>query len=260
MTRLPVSVCLISGAEAHRIGRALASVSGWASEVLVVLNEEVNDGTDILCEEQGAKVFRERWKGYVAQKNSVADKAVGPWILSLDADEEVPASLWGEIAKTLEDPEKNEGYAAFDFPRCSYYFGRWIRYGDWYPDRCIRLWRKGKARWAGRQVHEKLRVDGCIGRLHHDLLHYTTETINHQIAKTVKYADYFAEQWLEQARPVGFRDLVFRPGWRFVRGYFFRLGFLDGWQGLTIAWLTAFYTFLRYARAREALSQRNTQQ
>jgi glycosyltransferase involved in cell wall biosynthesis len=97
MTRLPVSVCLISGAEAHRIGRALASVSGWASEVLVVLNEEVNDGTDILCEEQGAKVFRERWKGYVAQKNSVADKAVGPWILSLDADEEVPASVGSDM-------------------------------------------------------------------------------------------------------------------------------------------------------------------
>ena len=252
MARLPVSVCMISGAEAQRIGRALESVSDRASEVIVVLNEDVHDGTDTLCEARGAKVFREPWKGYVAQKNSAAEKASCPWILSLDADEEVPPVLWAEIAAVIGDPARNRPYAAFKFPRCSYYCGRWIRHGDWYPDRCIRLWKKGYAHWVGNGIHERLKVDGCIGRLHHDLLHYTAETINHQIAKTVKYADVFAQRCLDQAKPVYFLDLLIRPSWRFVRGYVLRLGFMDGWQGFTIAWLTAFYTFLRYVRAREA--------
>src|ERR1051325_7435366 len=146
MARLPVSVCMISGAEAHRISRALESVSDWAGEVLVVLNEEVQDGTDRICTERGAQVFREPWKGYVAQKNAVAAKASYPWILALDADEEVPAALWEEIAMTLQNPELNGPYEAFEFPRCSFYCGRWIRHGDWYPDRVVRLWRKGAAR------------------------------------------------------------------------------------------------------------------
>ena len=252
MAKLPISVCMISGSEAGRIGRALQSVADWTGEVIVLLNEDVRDGTDALCEARGAKVFREPWKGYVAQKNSAAEKASYPWILSLDADEEVPLALWAEIAAMLDDPGKSRPYAAFDFPRCSYYCGRWIRHGDWYPDRCIRLWKKGLARWLGNEIHEKLQVDGCIGRLHHDLLHYTAETINYQIAKTVRYADAFAQHRLDQAKAVHFLDLLARPLWRFIRGYVFRLGFMDGWQGFAIAWLTAFYTFLRYVRAREA--------
>jgi hypothetical protein len=88
--------------------------------------------------------------------------------------------------------------------------------------------------------------------LRHDLLHYTTETINHQIAKTVRYADDFVRHRAEQGKTVTFLDLLVRPAWRFWRGYLFRLGFLDGWQGFTIAWLTAFYTFLRYVKVRES--------
>jgi glycosyltransferase involved in cell wall biosynthesis len=170
MAKLPVSVCLISGAEVGRIGRALESAADWASEVIVVLNEEVHDGTEALCLAHGAKVYREPWKGYVGQKNSAADKASCPWILSLDADEEVTPALWNEIATTLASPAKNGRYAAFDFPRYSFYCGRWIRHGDWYPDRVRRLWRKGSAAWAGIDIHERLQVEGAIGHLRSDLL------------------------------------------------------------------------------------------
>jgi glycosyltransferase involved in cell wall biosynthesis len=252
MVKLPVSVCLISGAEAGRIGRALQSVADWAGEVIVVLNEEVRDGTEALCVARGAKVYREPWKGFVGQKNSAAAKASCPWILSLDADEEVPPALWAEIAAVVNDPGKTRDDAAFDFPRCSYYCDRWIRHGDWYPDRVLRLWRKGSAAWTGIAIHERLEVRGAIGHLRADLLHYSNESINWQLDKIGRYADPFVRHCLDTGRQVGWLDLTVRPVWKFFRAYFLRLGFLDGWPGYYIAWLGAFSTVTRYAKVCEA--------
>lgn len=252
MAKLPLSVCLISGAEAGRIGRVLQSIEGWAQEVIVVLNQDVQDGTEALCLAKGAKVFREPWKGFVAQKNSAAEKATGPWILSLDADEEVPPALWQEIAATLSEPAHNSAYAAFDFPRCSFYCGRWIRHGDWYPDRVLRLWRKGSGAWTGIEIHERLEVNGAIGHLRSDLLHYSNQSINGQLDKIARYADPFVRHCLETGRPVGWLDLTVRPFWKFFRAYVLKLGFLDGWQGYYIAWMGGFSTVTRYAKVREA--------
>jgi len=97
MSKLPISVCMIAGAEAGRIGRALESVAGWTSEIIVVLNDDVSDGTDRIAEAHGAKVFRERWRGHIAQKNSAATKAAQPWLLGLDEDEAVSEALRDEI-------------------------------------------------------------------------------------------------------------------------------------------------------------------
>jgi glycosyltransferase involved in cell wall biosynthesis len=256
MTKFPVSVCLISGAEAHRIGRALSSAIGWAEEIIVVLNEEVRDGTEEICRDLGARIIREPWKGYVRQKNSAADKATQPWILSLDADEELPPALREEIAATINDPAKAGRYAAFDFPRCSFCCGRWIRHGDWYPDRVLRLWRQGSAVWVGRDIHERLEVRGEVGHLHHDLLHYTYESINHQIAKIGPYTDPFVRHHVAAGGRAGILDLTARPIWKFLRGYVFRLGFLDGWPGYYIACLSAFSTLTRYTKVCEARLQK----
>jgi hypothetical protein len=197
----------------------------------------------------GAKVFREPWHGFVAQKNSAADKASQPWLLGLDADEAVSDSLRQEIIDLFApSPAGN----ACSFPRRSFYLGRWIGHGDWYPDRCVRLWAKGRARWGGQDPHAELAVEAPVVKLRHDLLHYTTETLEQQVAKTVRYAEDFARHCTQTGRKVRCSDLVFRPVWRFVRGYFLKRGFLDGWQGYSIASMTAFYTFLRYAKAREA--------
>lgn len=250
MKKLPISVCIISGAEVRRLGRALESVAAWTQEIIVVLNEEVRDGTEELAQRYGAVVYREPWKGFVAQKNSALAKAGQPWVLGLDADEVVSPPLRDEIAQRLTGQAAHP--AAYSLPRCTFYFGRWIRHGDWYPDRCIRLWQRERAKWVGVDPHARLEVEGTVGKLHQDLLHYTTETLNYQITKTVAYADDFARHASQTNRQVHFGDLLVRPAWRFVRGYVFKLGFLDGWQGYSIAWLTAFYTFLRYARAREA--------
>ena len=247
---------MISGAEAHRIRRTLDSVAGWVQEIIIVINDDVTDGTDQIALSYGAKIFREPWKGHIAQKNSAADKATQPWILGLDADEVVSPALRSEFAGLLDGSGPAMKAAAYSFPRCAFYCGRWIRHGDWYPDRQTRLWKRGQARWGGIDPHDKLLVDGAVDQLRQELLHYTAETINHQIVKTMKYADDFVRHCAEQNRTVTFLDLLARPVWRFWRAYLFRLGFLDGWQGLAIAWLTAFYTFLRYVRVREVQSQK----
>jgi hypothetical protein len=255
-TVLPISVCIISGAEASRIGRTLDSVAGWTAETLVVLNEEVADGTDEVAKARGATVFREPWKGHVAQKNSAAEKATQPWILALDSDEVVSATLRQEIERALGSQPAAALPAAFAFPRCSLFQGRWIRHGDWYPDRQTRLWQRGRARWGGVDPHDKIQVEGPVGRLRGDLLHYAAETFDQQMRKTLVYANLFAAQAVAGGRPPGFLDLALRPPWRFVRGYFLRLGFLDGKAGLSVAWMGAAYTFLRYGKAIEAQRSR----
>lgn len=243
--KIPVSVCMIAGAEAARIRRSLESVAGWAAEIIVVINADVADGTAEIAASCGAKVFREPWKGHIAQKNSAAAKATQPWVFGLDADEVVPPALGEEIRRAVANPA---GHAAFCFPRCTVFCGRWIRHGDWYPDRQTRLWQRGCAQWGGTDPHDKLIVQGPVGRLQSDLLHHTAETIDRQIAKICTYTEVFAGDARAQGRPAHVLDLLLRPAWRFFRSYCLRLGFLDGWQGYYIAWMVSFYTATRYAK------------
>jgi len=251
--RLPISVCIVSGAEAHRIGQTLESVAPWTSEIVVVLNEEVRDGTDEIAVRFGAKVFREPWKGFIGQKHSAAEKATQPWLLNLDADEVVTPELAGEIRAVVSNPAAT--CAAYEFPRCTFYCGRWIRHGDWYPDRVLRLWRRGKASWTGEEPHARLEVAGRIGRLRSDLQHHSNESIARQIAKIAPYHADFVQRRVAAGKPAGCFELLIRPPWRFLRAYFLRLGFLDGWQGLYIAGLSCFSTLTRYAMVREAREQ-----
>lgn len=248
---------MVSAAEAGRISGALESVAGWAGEIVVVLNADVTDGTEEIAVRHGAKVHREPWKGFIAQKNSVAEKASQPWLLNLDADEVVPQELAKEIAAVVLAPAST--HAAYEFPRCTFYCGRWIRHGDWYPDRVIRLWKKGAAHWTGENPHARLQVDGTIGRLQTDLLHHSNESIARQIAKIAPYHGEFVQNRLARGESAGIFELVVRPWWRFMRAYFFRLGFVDGWQGFYIAALSSFSTLTRYALVREAKQEARKQ-
>ena len=170
--------------------------------------------------------------------------------MNLDADEIVSPGLAEEIANTVS--AASSPHAAYEFPRCTFYCGRWIRHGDWYPDRVCRLWRKDSADWAGEEPHAALEVRGSVGRLHSDLLHHSNQSIAGQIAKIAPYHAEFAKRRTAAGKSAGIFALVVRPWWRFMRGYFFRLGFLDGWQGFYIAALASFSTLTRQAMVREA--------
>lgn len=255
-SRLPLSVCMIAGAEAARIGRALESVSSWTTDIHVVLNEDVSDGTDAIAQKFGAAVHREKWKGHVEQKNSALAKATQPWVLGLDADEVVSDELRSEIFGLFGEGNRLDAHAAFSFPRCTWVCGRFIRHGDWYPDRQTRLWKRGLASWAGENPHDKLEVDGSVGRLRGDLLHYSIQSLNQQLGKIPSYTDAFVRQRLARGQRAGWWALLSRPCWTFFRGYFLRLGFLDGWQGYYVARMNAFTTLTRYAKLREANESR----
>lgn len=252
---------MIAGAESARIGRSLAAVRDWVTDMHVVINDTVADGTDEIARQHGAAVYREPWRGHVAQKNSAANKATQPWVLGLDADEEVSEPLRDEIRELFNRSAGTDGgpdHAAYSFPRCTWVMGRFLRHGDWYPDRQTRLWRRGRARWAGENPHDKLEVDGGIGRLRGDLLHYGVPELNVQLAKIPAYTEDFARQRLARGQTAGWPALVLRPWWTFVRGYFLRLGFLDGWQGYYVARMNAFTTLTRYAKLRAAQPERES--
>lgn len=251
MTKLPISICIISGNEAHRITPTLQSVAAWAGEIIVVINDTVNDGTDRIVESFGGKVFREPWKGNIAQNQSATDKATSDWLLSLDADEVVSPELAKEIQELFATPNRAAQFDAYDFPRVTLFYDRWIRHGEWYPDRKLRLWKRGRGTWGGVFPHGRVVVTGTVGRLNGELMHYSMESIEHSLQKTVRYANEFAETCRKENRRISFLQLLVRPPWRFLRGYVFKLGFLDGWRGLTIARMSAFYTFLRYLKAYE---------
>lgn len=253
----PSAICvsLIAGAEEKRIADTLASVAGWAAEIVVVLNHDVADRTEAIALAAGARVYREPWKGFVEQKNSSMEKATQPWILGLDCDEVVTPELRTQI---LEAVDAKPRCAAYSFPRKTRFGGRWILHGDWYPDRQTRLWRRGQARWGGVEPHATLQVDGPIGRLSGDLEHHSFESVEHYVRKALRYAEDFNDECHRRGRRPNGLDLVTRPPWRFLRSYVLKRGFLDGWAGFDIAWLSAIYTFLRYQRAHQNYRQTAT--
>lgn len=251
MKKLPISVCLISGAEAHRIGRALASVEGWASEIVVVINEEVNDGTAEIVQRHGGVVHRHKWQGFREQKNLVQRHATQPWILQLDADEEVSEALRAEIRQFFAGD--HESFAGASFPRKVWFLGRWITHGDWYPDRVLRLYRRDAGRWAGTMEHCAVELRGRCRRLRGNLHHYSSPTIAGYLKKFPYYADLQLARQIQEGARWSALPVVVRSAWRFVRAYVFRRGFLDGYPGFFIAASTAYATLFRHSRLYEHL-------
>ena len=244
-----LAVVIVARNEAANLPRCLASVRGWTAEVIVALNGTTDASAEI-ARAAGAVVHEVPWQGYRDTKNAALALAGQPWVLALDADEEVSAELQAEILGFLAAPG---AYAGARFPRRTWFIDRWITHGDWYPDHCLRLWRKGRARWVGDAfVHERAECDGPVATLRADLLHYSFPSLAAHVAKVNPFADLFLRQQQARGRRFSLGAAVFRPGWRFFRGYVLRRGFLDGFPGWYIAWATAFGALVRYGRLYEA--------
>jgi glycosyltransferase involved in cell wall biosynthesis len=245
MSILPVSVVVIAKDEAYNIRRCLASVRGWVNEIVVVV-DHCSDGTeDIAREEFGAKVVYNPWVGFKEQKNVGIRFATRPWILSLDADEEVSVALRQSLADFLSRPTNHSGAR---FARLSWYLGRWIRHGDWYPDWSLRLFRKDVGIWIGGAVHERLQLDGSVATLGGDLYHYSYPTLADHLVKINLYSRLFVKGKPGRQNRVKMALLAPLHGaWAAFRGYFLRCGFLDGFAGLCIAVFSGFATFVKYA-------------
>ena len=243
-----VSAILITKNEARNVEACLASL-GFAEEIVVV-DSGSTDGTEALCRrDPRVRWHSEEWKGFGAQKNSALDKASGPWVFSIDADERVTPELAEEISRL--DPGEAP-YAGYRVPRRSFFGNRWVRHGGWYPDHSIRLWRKDAGRFEDRSVHEAVRVSGPVGTLRGDLLHYTYRDTSDFVNRMNRYSSLGAGELLRQGKRATTLDLVVRPPFTFFKMFVLRLGFLDGRLGLRLAVLYTMYTFAKYAKAWEA--------
>ncbi len=240
-----ISATIIALNEQRNIARAVRS-AGFCDETLVV-DSGSTDGTVEIAESLGARVVTNEWPGYAAQKNFAASAARSEWILSLDADEAVSPELASEILRLKESPAE---FAGFDFPRLARYCGRWIRHSGWYPDRKVRLYRRDLGRWIGRFVHESVHVDGPVGHLDGNLLHYTCDTLEHHRRNVDRYTDLAADEIRASGKAAPAWRLLLGPTYSFVKSYFLQLGFLDGKQGFTIARMAAWYVYLKYSKAR----------
>jgi len=243
---------MISGAEASRIGRSLESVAAWASEIVIVLNVEVQDDTEDIAKRYGAKVIREPWQGFREQKNISLRHTTQPWILCLDADEEVSPELRESIFQFFNGPDCQK-YSGAYFARKVWFLGRWITHGDWYPDHVLRLIKKDSGKWEGSPEHCKIELNGSSKKLAGDLHHYTNPTIADYVQKINYFSNIFLQRQLEEKKAWSATSVVFRSGWRFLRAYFFKLGFLDGFPGFFIAASTAYATLVRHSRLYEHL-------
>ncbi len=245
----PLSVSLITLNEAENLRRCLDSVRGLAAEIVIV-DSGSTDGTRAVADEFHARWIDQKWLGFREQKNLSLDQCQHEWVLCLDADEALSPELAEAIRQFLGDAGPADFAGAY-FARRTWFLGRWIRHGDWYPDHCLRLFRRTSGRWAGTSEHTKIDLNGPSKELAGDLLHWSFPTMRRFIEKQLSYADSFADRAAEEGREWTLWDNVTRPLWRFFRGYILRAGFLDGFPGLWVAVGNAYATFLRYARLYE---------
>ncbi len=243
-----ISACITACDEERNIRRCLESVK-WADEI-VVIDSFSKDRTVEICREYTDRVYQHEWLGYIGQKNLIKELSHGPWLLFIDADEEVSSELMAEIETEFGSGE-NKQFAGYMFPRMVYYLGRWIRHGEWYPDIKLRLFRKDKGTCAGHEPHDRTTVDGAVKLLKGKLHHYTYENIADQLKTMNHFTSIAALSMRNSGYPFLWRDLLFRPGWRLLKALFLKRGILDGIRGIIIGMCSSFGVFMKYAKLME---------
>lgn len=229
----------------------LASVA-FADEIIVV-DSGSTDQTLAIAEHGGARVIRQEWLGYGAQKRFAAKQTRNRWVFSLDADERVSPALRASIQVALESP----AHAAYAVPRCNRFMGRWLRHGEGYPDWTVRLFDRDRAEWSDDPVHEKVVVHGSTARLRGDLLHESEAGLGNYLEKQNRYTTLQAAALHTRGKRASATRMILSPFLRFIRFYVLRLGFLDGVPGFVHISIGCWNSFTKYAKLRALGSMRD---
>jgi glycosyltransferase involved in cell wall biosynthesis len=252
LPRVTLSVVLITQNEEQDLPRTLESALPLVSDgkgEMIVVDSGSTDRTVEIAQSFGAKVFVEAWKGFAAQKNSAMDKSSMDWVLQLDADESLGPGLAAEIEVALKADSSLKG---FWIPRRNYFLGRWIKHGGFYPDPKLRLIRRSAGRFEEFGAHPTIKVDGPTATLSHALIHNAYPTLCGYIDHMNSYSSMGAEVVVAKGyRRFSVTDIVVRPLLTFIYNYFFRLGFLDGREGLLLHLYHSAYVSWKYAKAWE---------
>jgi glycosyltransferase involved in cell wall biosynthesis len=239
-----LSACIITFNEADRIAECLRSVS-FCDEIIVV-DSHSSDATRELARAAGATVIERDWPGYRSQKEFAVRAARHEWVLCLDADERVSARLRTEICALRA--QGFAGAAGYSMPRITDYFGRFLRHGNAYPDRLVRLFDRRRGGWSGYEIHENTRIEGPVAKLRGQLEHYSYRNLSDHLERMQRYADLMGQALYANGKRCGLFKVIVNPQLRFLRGYLLRLGFLDGWRGLVFALIESGYVRRKYLR------------
>jgi glycosyltransferase involved in cell wall biosynthesis len=240
-----LSVVIITYNEEAHISNCIESVKPVADEIIVV-DSFSTDKTVELARAAGAIVKQSAWPGYIEQKNLALEFATHNYVLSLDADEMLDATLLAAII----DAKKSFGHKAYLMNRCTNYCGKFIRHGQWYPDRKLRLFDKRVASWGGLNPHDKIMLSEPypVKHLPGDILHYSFDSIEEHVSQGNRFSTIAAQSLFERGRKSSWINILANPLWTFIHGYIVRLGLLDGAAGFIISIISAHHTFLKYIK------------
>jgi glycosyltransferase involved in cell wall biosynthesis len=243
-----ISAVIITYNEERNIERCLKSVEGIADEIVVV-DSYSTDETEQLCLAAGARFLKHTFEGHIQQKSWAAGQASYDFILSLDADEALSETL----KKSISDVKNNWHADGYTFSRLNNYMGRWIKHCGWYPDVKLRLWDRRKGDWGGNNPHDKviMKEGSSIKRIKGDLLHYSYYSMKQHLDQINKFTEIAAMEGFDKGKKSSFFMAVIKGTWKFNRDYFFKLGFLDGYYGFLVCYLSAYTVFIKYIKMNE---------
>lgn len=245
MNEVKLSGVVITFNEEEKLTRCIRSLLQVCDEV-VILDSYSTDATCQIASDLGANVFQHKFDGHIQQKNRAITYASSPYILSLDADEELSPELIDSIKKAKTDWK----FDAYSMNRLNNYGGQWIRHGAWYPDKKFRLWDSRIGQWGGENPHDKfiLNSDSKTYHLQGNLLHYTMNGWEDLKNQTEKFSSIAAKAMFEKHKKVNSFQILIKTFFRFIKEYIFLLGFLDAKAGLNIALMDAKYVWLKYTK------------
>lgn len=252
--KVRISAVIITYNEERNIKRCLESLTGVADEIIVV-DSYSTDRTEEICRAYRTRFIRHKFIGHIEQKNWAILQASSPYILSLDADE----ALSDRLRESIQRVKENWTHDGYHFNRLTNYCGKWIRHTSWYPSRKLRLWDSRKGYWGGFNPHDRFYLNRATTRkfLEGDILHYSYYSISEHLVQINAFSTILARSYYERGRQVYFSSIILHPFWRFLKDFFMRAGFLDGYYGFIVSVNSAHEVFLKYVKLRNIYRDAN---
>jgi glycosyltransferase involved in cell wall biosynthesis len=246
-----VSAVIITFNEEKYIENCLVSLKKVADEILVV-DSFSTDGTEVICKKHNVRFLKHKFEGYVEQKNFALTQATFPHVISLDADEALSDELVKSILK-VKGSFNNDGYIV---NRLSNYCGTWLKHSI-YPDSRLRIFDSRKGKWVGPNPHDRFILDkgGKSCKIKGDLLHWNFKTYEEHVEKMNKFSTIAALEAFKAGKKAGQFTAFFHSAWSFFRSFFLSGGFLDGYDGYLFCSLSAYTSFLKYAKLRRLIKK-----
>ena len=245
MTKISAFIVCLN--EAHQIRRALESIR-FCDEIIVV-DSGSTDQTLEIAKEFTDKIFFRAWTGFVEQKTYALGLCSNEWVINIDADEVVTQPLQDEINYWIRSGKAEEAFIdGFMINRVVFHLGKWFRKGVWYPEYRLRVMRKSKTTWGGNDPHERAVVEGKTVKLKGELEHYSFESLSDHINRLNRYSSLVSAVLARKGKKASFLDIMIRPIARFIKGFFIKRGFLEGFPGFVVCVLESYYVFLKYIK------------